>query len=52
MIMKKIYIKPFMKDHKLQHTNGLLVEASKQYLYDDEVSGDLGDDDEEVVEGF
>ena len=28
MIMKKIYIKPLMKDHKLQHTNGLLVVAS------------------------
>lgn len=52
MIMKKIYIKPFMKDHKLQHTNGLLVEASKQYLIDGDVNTEIGDDDDEVIEGL
>ena len=52
MIMKKIYIKPFMKDHKLLHTNGLLVEASKQYLIDGEVNTEIGDDDDEVIEGL
>ena len=52
MIMKKIYIKPLMKDHKLQHTNGLLVVASK--LVDDDgnvYDGLVDDDDEEAVEG-
>ena len=44
MIMKKIYIKPFMKDHKLLRTNNLLVGASK--LNDDEVYDDIVDDEE------
>ena len=39
--MKKIYEKPFMKDHKLLHTNNLLLDTSK--LND-------GDPDEEIVE--
>jgi len=41
--MKKIYEKPFMKDHKLLHTNSLLVMASK--LNDGNVEDDLEDDE-------
>lgn len=44
MTMKKIYEKPFMKDHKLLHTNSLLVMASK--LNDGNVGDDLMGDDE------
>ena len=44
MTMKKIYEKPFMKDHKLLHTNNLLVMASK--LNDGNVGDDLMGDDE------
>lgn len=43
MTMKKIYEKPFMKDHKLLHTNNLLVTASK--LNDGNVEDDLEDDE-------
>ncbi len=43
MTMKKIYEKPFMKDHKLLHTNSLLVMASK--LNDGNVEDDLEDDE-------
>ena len=50
--MKKVYERPLLKDHKLQHTNGLLVEASKQYLIDGEVDTEIGDDDDEVIEGL
>ena len=41
--MKKIYEKPFMKDHKLLHTNHLLLNASKNDgKVDDYI---IGDDD-------
>lgn len=43
MTMKKIYVKPFMKDHKLLHTNNLLVMASK--LNDGNVGDDTIDDE-------
>ncbi len=43
MTMKKIYEKPFMKDHKLLHTNSLLVMVSK--LNDGNVEDDLEDDE-------
>ena len=43
MTMKKIYVKPFMKDHKLLHTNSLLVMASK--LNDGNVGDDTIDDE-------
>lgn len=43
MTMKKIYVKPFMKDHKLLRTNNLLVGASK--LNDDEVYDDIVNDE-------
>lgn len=43
MTMKKIYEKPFMKDHKLLHTNNLLVTASK--LNDGNVEDDIVDDE-------
>lgn len=43
MTMKKIYEKPFMKDHKLLHTNSLLVMASK--LNDGNVEDDTVDDE-------
>ena len=43
MTMKKIYEKPFMKDHKLLHTNSLLVMASK--LNDGNVEDDIVDDE-------
>ena len=41
--MKKIYEKPIMKDHKLLHTNSLLVMASK--LNDGNVEDDTVDDE-------
>ena len=41
MTMKKIYEKPFMKEHKLLQTNNLLLDTSK--LND-------GDPDEEIVD--
>ena len=40
--MKKIYEKPFMKDHKLLQTNHLLLSASKN---DGNVEDDLEDDE-------
>ena len=51
MTMKKIYVKPFMKEHKLLHTNSLLVMASK--LNDGKVYEDNGNEDgDEVDDGF
>jgi len=44
MTMKKIYVKPFMRDHKLLRTYNLLVGASK--LNDGEVDGKINDEDE------
>lgn len=48
MTMKKIYVKPFMKEHKLLHTNSLLDMASKQN--DGKNDGNVGDDtvDDEI----
>ena len=43
MNMKKIYEKPFMKDHKLLHTNHLLLNASKN---DGKVDEIISDEDE------
>ena len=43
MTMKKIYVKPFMKDHKLLQTNHLLLSASKN---DGEPDEEIHDDDE------
>lgn len=43
MTMKKIYEKPFMKEHKLLHTNNLLVGASK--LSDGEVDDEMVNDE-------
>lgn len=43
--MKKIYVKPLMKDHKLMQTNALLVvnsqgeEIPKEELIEDDVDG-------------
>ena len=46
--MKKIYEKPFLKDHKLLQTNNLLLEASK--LNDGDTDEEIVDDD--VDEGW
>ena len=48
--MKKIYIKPLMKDHKLLHTNGLLVVASLLDDGDSKVYDEIVDDDDDGVE--
>ena len=42
--MKKIYEKPFMKDHKLLHTNNLLVTTASK-LNDGNVEDDTVDDE-------
>ena len=47
MTMKKIYVKPFMKEHKLLHTNNLLGDASQNYDMNEGLQdGDENDDDE------
>ena len=49
--MKKIYEKPFMKDHKLLQTNNLLGDASQNY----DLNGGLPEPDPEeepVNEGW
>ena len=51
MTMKKIYVKPFMKDHKLLQTNNLLGDASQNY----DLNGGLPEPDPEeepVNEGW
>ena len=50
MTMKKIYEKPFMKDHKLLQTNNLLIEGSNQQNAG--VADELQDDPEEENGGF
>ena len=44
MTMKKIYEKPFMKDHKLLHTNHLLLSASKNDGKVDKIISDFYSD--------
>ena len=44
MTMKKIYEKPFMKEHKLLQTNNLLLDTSK--LNDGDPDEEIHGDDE------
>ena len=50
--MKKIYEKPFMKDHKLLQTNNLLGDASQNYDANGELLNPDPEEEDPVTNGW
>ena len=50
--MKKIYEKPFMKEHKLLQTNNLLGDASQNYDLNGGLQNNEEEDEEPIIEGW